>query len=167
VYVNRLKKQRSKDYQTQTRNLGEQGFNTSVNRARAKRASDSSSHNRALAWRKQLHADSVRAYIHYVVHGDHQVMSHLVLECRGSRTRAALIGWVASICSLRWDESHERFRGKRSSADLTPERATRIPISWRPNTTPIPLQGEVLQRCKVCGGHAIPGEDICYHHQSE
>lgn len=167
--ADRFKKRHSKDYRTQALNLGEQSFDNLVKRTRNKRITDSASHKRALTWQSKLHADAARMYGHYFTHGDHRPISKLVLASRGHRTRGALIRWVERVCSLRWDESRQCFRGARSDEDLSPQRASTIEIHWHPTMTLPPSRREVhvIERCKVCGRQAIPGEDICHHDQSE
>ena len=161
-----IKKKRSKDYGTPTSNLGHKGFDSFLRRAQSKKDSESASHQRALKLRTQLERETLRAYGHYLAHGDHRSLARLIQSNPGQRTQRAIIAWVSSVSSLRWDESLGRFHGRRSATDLSLEIASKRAILSQVTPTPYVRSPRSLPRCRVCQCAAMPGEDTCYHHQS-
>jgi hypothetical protein len=58
---------------------------------------------------QDIQANAVAALAHYYQHGDHTVLSRIVLKMPNSNRRTALLEWIHRFSSLRWDKNKNSF----------------------------------------------------------
>jgi hypothetical protein len=120
----------------------------------------------------KVHLQAVKALEHAIDFGDWTGITGLVNAFYNQRRGEQLTCWFGAFGTFSLAAGRLRFSLRRpisahalSSALQTP--FFKFPVKRKRSENTGPIHTTNPMRCKVCGGPAMPGEDICYHDQSE
>jgi hypothetical protein len=122
---------------------------------------------------QRLHDQAVAAVSHVLKCGDWTKVTGLVEAFSNRRRGEQLTRWFEQFGSFTDKSGRVAFRLRTpiSAADFAAATSTpffKLPIGGKTYPTYAARRPPaVATKCKVCGGPAMPGEDICYRDQSE
>lgn len=119
---------------------------------------------------KLLHDQAVAAIRHAIATGDTRGVRNVLAAISSDGLRRKMECWLQPFGKVEWISGRPLFALKKSRVEIDVQSALGCPFYTlvSPSTPVLPAAPrQPLAACKVCGRESMPGEDVCYHHQSE